>query len=264
MQSNSADTVKYSCFDPKPSRFHQQQRLKETSGHVWLLTQLPEWPRICSPRGRLNVYKSTCMPLTLPPLMTCSDLASVPALFGALSIHTIVICRKDPIQQQVAENKARQCLLALSVLAKSWPVKIWISRAFVNLLRRLTGQGSASGGSIVKVSSRILNNCTNMASGHSDLPQQRHPSPNGSFPPGNSEPNEQSTQSTRMNIQPRELHVPDYFPHMPDDFICDSFPAGYLDNMLDVDMLLHGNMGPSLSIPFGGFNGAEELDTTGL
>ncbi|RJE26775.1 hypothetical protein PHISCL_00907 [Aspergillus sclerotialis] len=198
----------------------------------------------------------------------CVQIHLVPALFGALSIHTIVICRKDPIQQQVAENKARQCLLALSVLAKSWPVKIWISRAFVNLLRRLTGQGSASGGSIVKVSSSISNNNTSMApSGRSDLPQQCQPSPTSSFShvaSRHSDTAEQNTQSTRINGQPRELHVPDYFPHIHDEYIYDSFPAGYLDNMLDVDMLLHSNIGPTLSMPFEGLNGSEEQDTTGL
>ncbi|KXH31889.1 hypothetical protein CSIM01_02441 [Colletotrichum simmondsii] len=74
----------------------------------------------------------------------------VPTLFGALSIHTIVICRKDPIRRQLAENKSRQCLLALSQLSKSWPVRLWISKSFVSLMRRLTGQGS-----IVNVTSSI-------------------------------------------------------------------------------------------------------------
>ncbi|KAF4422863.1 Cutinase transcription factor 1 alpha [Colletotrichum fructicola] len=47
----------------------------------------------------------------------------VPALFGALSMHTIEICRKDSIRRQLAENKSRQCLLALGELSKSWPAQ---------------------------------------------------------------------------------------------------------------------------------------------
>lgn len=54
-------------------------------------------------------------------------------------MHAIVIRRKNAIHSQVAENRARQCMLALSELAKSWPVAGWISRLFISLMTRLTG-----------------------------------------------------------------------------------------------------------------------------
>ncbi|KAL1989084.1 hypothetical protein VTN96DRAFT_5847 [Rasamsonia emersonii] len=73
--------------------------------------------------------------------LTYGQLHLVPALFAALSIHAIVIRRKDPIRRQLAENRSRQCMLALSELAKCWPVGGWILRLFINLMRRLTGQG---------------------------------------------------------------------------------------------------------------------------
>jgi hypothetical protein len=68
------------------------------------------------------------------------DFSSVPALFAALSFHAIVIRRKDAIRGQLAENKSRQCMLALSELSKSWPVGGWILQLFNNLLNRLTGR----------------------------------------------------------------------------------------------------------------------------
>ncbi|KID81482.1 cutinase transcription factor 1 alpha [Metarhizium guizhouense ARSEF 977] len=66
----------------------------------------------------------------------------VPALFAALAIHTIVIRRNIPIRRQLAENRARQCMLALSELSKSWPSGGWILRLFVGLMFRLTGSES--------------------------------------------------------------------------------------------------------------------------
>ena len=49
------------------------------------------------------------------------SLASVPALFGVLAIYTIVIFRNrdDLMQRQLAENKLKQCLLALSEVSKT-------------------------------------------------------------------------------------------------------------------------------------------------
>lgn len=81
----------------------------------------------------------------------------VPALFGALSIHTIVICRNEPVHRQLAENKSRQCILALSEISRSYPVMIWITKSFVNLMTRMTGQAEKSSSSaIVNVSASIV------------------------------------------------------------------------------------------------------------
>lgn len=70
---------------------------------------------------------------------------SVPALFAALGMHAIVIRRKDTIRGQLAENRARQCMLAMSELAKCWPVAGWILHLFISVMSRLTGQDFRSG-----------------------------------------------------------------------------------------------------------------------
>lgn len=204
-----------------------------------------------------------------------SHVSSVPALFGALSIHTIVICRNDQIRRQLAENKSRQCMLALSQLAESWPVKIWISKAFVNLMRRLTGQGSnASGGSIINVSSSIANDRGNVAApGHWGLlgMQQQHIASPGrvssQIADGGHDTDrcEAGIQPTCLNgLQSRDLHVPDYFLQAADPFICDPFLAGYLDDTVDVDLLLHSNLGQTLPVPSGGLNAAGDPSALGI
>ncbi|KAF5989602.1 cutinase transcription factor 1 beta [Fusarium bulbicola] len=68
--------------------------------------------------------------------------SSVPSLFSALSIHTLAMGKKNTIQWQLAENKSRQCILALSELAKTWPVGMWVVKSFSNLVRRLLSRGS--------------------------------------------------------------------------------------------------------------------------
>lgn len=63
----------------------------------------------------------------------------MPAIFAALSIHALVVRGNDSIQKQLAENRARQCILGMSELAKGWPVAGWILRLFINLMKGLTG-----------------------------------------------------------------------------------------------------------------------------
>ncbi|KAM6528943.1 hypothetical protein FALCPG4_009895 [Fusarium falciforme] len=177
----------------------------------------------------------------------------VPAVFGALSIHTIVICRKDPIRRQLAGNKSRQCILALSELAKPWPVGLWIMRFFVNLFRRLTGQDSAvSGGAIVNVTSRIANSDAE-SRGH-----QLNDNMAASSRPEGAEP----TMPTAVNnrIQSRDQQAVDFMPQVTDPLACDSFWAGCLDNSIDVDLLLQHGLGPLLPAPFG----VAPPDTMGL
>ncbi|GAB1201930.1 hypothetical protein APSETT445_000528 [Aspergillus pseudonomiae] len=180
----------------------------------------------------------------------------VPALFSALSVHTIVICRKDPIRRQLAENKSRQCLLALSELASSWPVKIWIAKAFVNLLRRLTVQGSAS---IINVSSSIANNRSNVAlsarSNSSGLHQAHSPK---QAILENSNRNELMSQASYIHgPQLRDLYPSGNLPQGADHIVYSSFWASYLDNTFDMDLLLHNSLGPTLAGPLDGLDAAE-------
>ncbi|PYI00841.1 hypothetical protein BO78DRAFT_30015 [Aspergillus sclerotiicarbonarius CBS 121057] len=186
----------------------------------------------------------------------------VPALFGALSIHTLVICRQDPVRRQLAENKSRQCVLALSEVAKHWPVKVWIAKAFVNLLRRLTGQGSASGGSIVNVSSSIASTRGNVApSGHWGL-LGLQPTISPRSLPSHFLDGEQSLGSVdraEPSTPQREL-APDYILQTADQLICDSFWAGCLDNTYDVDLLLPHALGTH-PVQLEGSSGEPGLET---
>lgn len=165
----------------------------------------------------------------------------VPALFSALSIHTLVICRKESIHRQLAENKSRQCMLALSVIAKSWPVRIWISKAFVNLMKRLTGQGSNLNGPIVNVSSSIWSPSNDTAPSTPSQMGVRIQPITSQFPPNNIAPISHCT--CNIGSDPTSPHAPGCLWRAPDQFIHDSLWAGYLDNALDVDLFLHDGTG---------------------
>ncbi|KAK1635037.1 fungal-specific transcription factor domain-containing protein [Colletotrichum phormii] len=158
----------------------------------------------------------------------------VPTLFGALSIHTIVICRKDPIRRQLAENKSRQCLLALSQLSKSWPVRLWISKSFVSLMRRLTGQGS-----IVNVTSSIHGpNYRTFAPQYAG--EETNPAMLDSF----HSTGEVGTETAGLNTaQPEAPPGQESFHQATDQMFYDTFWADYLDNTFDVDLLIHSHSG---------------------
>ncbi|KAF5647675.1 cutinase transcription factor 1 alpha [Fusarium tjaetaba] len=170
----------------------------------------------------------------------------VPAVFGALSIHTLVICRKDPIRRQLAGNKSRQCILALSELAKHWPVGLWIMRFFGNLMRRLTGQGSAvSAGSIVDVTSRIANcnrnedSTLNTSAEVSRATSQTLAENGGPF-----------TDATNAQVAGAVIETNDLFQQPADQFGFDNFWA---ENTIDVDLLLQHGLCPLLPGNFGTF-----------
>ncbi|KAF9632990.1 hypothetical protein BFW01_g3853 [Lasiodiplodia theobromae] len=177
----------------------------------------------------------------------------VPSLFGALSVHTIAICRRDHVRQQLAENKARQCLLALSELAKSWPVKIWIAEAFVDLMERLTGQVS-SGGSIVSVSTKTASSCSN------------HLTQRATTPPAASAGNTTGASVVLEKLDQPDLHTSGVLPQTAGTTAySDPFWGGYADNnAFDIDFLLHTSLGPVLSAPFSGQGGTEGGNTLGL
>ncbi|KAL3448026.1 fungal-specific transcription factor domain-containing protein [Aspergillus insuetus] len=160
----------------------------------------------------------------------------LPALFGALSIHTIAICRKDPVRQKLAKNKSRQCLLALGELSASWPVRTWFARGFLNLMRRLTGRGGS--GSIVHVSSSI-------AGIHWNTIPPSEPRPVET-------PSAQGTSSSDATLAANSNAQPAYFgdSQRPDELWYDSFLAGYLDNSFDPDLQLYNTLGSILPVAF--------------
>ncbi|KAF9768044.1 hypothetical protein IL306_014712 [Fusarium sp. DS 682] len=179
--------------------------------------------------------------------MSKSQMHIVPAVFGALSIHTLVICRKDPIRRQLAGNKSRQCILALSELAKHWPVGLWIMRFFGNLMRRLTGQGSAvSAGSIVDVTSRIANSnrgedsTLNTSAEVSRATSQTLAENGGSF-----------GDVVNGQVAGAVMETNDLFQQpAADQFGFDNFWA---EDMIDVDLLLQHGLCPLLPGNFGTF-----------
>lgn len=195
---------------------------------------------------------------TLHRVSNSNIVSSVPALFGALSIHTMVICRKDPIRRKLAENKSRQCMLALSEIAKSWPVGMWTIKLFVNLMRRLTEQGSAvSGGSIVNVTSRIYDN--QHGNGSPAGPAGYSESGISDHGPAHFSSGADSNQAI-LGHQPGAAHLPDpqvseFVPQTADQLVYDSFWAGWLDNTFEVDMILQNGFGPFFSGPSGGMHG---------
>ncbi|KAH7256268.1 fungal-specific transcription factor domain-containing protein [Fusarium tricinctum] len=192
-----------------------------------------------------------------------SQMHIVPAVFGALSIHTLVICRKDPIRRQLAGNKSRQCILALSELAKSWPVGLWIMKFFVRLMRNLTGQGSGpSAGPIVDVTSRISKDSrenegsTLGPSSESSRDVSQNPGDPRAF---NQQPdlfNTQSLNAERSGME--EQQVPEMFAWPGDQFGSDSFWA---EDTIDVDLLLQHGLCPLLPANFGAAPGVDTFNS---
>ncbi|CAG8093731.1 unnamed protein product [Penicillium salamii] len=188
------------------------------------------------------------------PLCETNPITSVPALFGALAINTIPICRNDPIRRELAQNKSRQCMLALSQLA-SWPVRTWILKAFVNLIKRLTGLSSGAGGSIISVTSNVVNDGGNTAAWGdigSDFPHTT----------GSQNPSQPMNEPQSLHLrsdqgpQPPFIHRSEFgnihagdLSQLSDQVMNDSFWAGYVDNMFDSDLLLHESTGPLFSLP---------------
>ncbi|KAM5386412.1 hypothetical protein ACJZ2D_000375 [Fusarium nematophilum] len=183
----------------------------------------------------------------------------VPALFGALSIHTLVICRKDPIHRQLAENKSRQCMLALSELAKSWPVGMWVVKSFLNLMKRLTSQGSTSGGSTLSVTSCIttgdgatasLLNHGSLARGQpaiesaGNIIYSNQISPNGLEAPMPS-----SRVGNVLGAQHREQQPSEYYLQTSYQLVYDSFWLGCLDYTFDFDSF-QASLGPVAPLSF--------------
>ncbi|KAL4894780.1 fungal-specific transcription factor domain-containing protein [Aspergillus ambiguus] len=183
----------------------------------------------------------------------------VPALFSALSVHTLVICRNDPVQRQLAENKSRQCMLALSVIAKSWPVRIWISKSFVSLMKRLTAQGSSLRGSIVNVSSTIVTskNVVQPVQMGADTEMIED-----CQLPGNFEPNSYCTCNAGPQLGVH--HTQDCLWKAPDQFLHDSLWAGYLDELFGGDLFLRDLPSPMQNVPLDEASSTTESNTANL
>ncbi|RDL35491.1 uncharacterized protein BP5553_07422 [Venustampulla echinocandica] len=113
---------------PRAISVESPTAIKRTPSQESPLTLQPGSQRICYQLGRSDTANFIWyLPFLLPFLST-------------QSLSDQRIRPKDPIRSQLAENKSRQCMLALSELFKSWPVGGWILQLFINLLKRLTGR----------------------------------------------------------------------------------------------------------------------------
>ncbi|KAG8674249.1 hypothetical protein FPOAC1_000213 [Fusarium poae] len=134
-------------------------------------------------------------------------------------------------------------------LAKSWPIGLWITKLFVNLLRRLTGQGSAlSAGSIVDVRSRIAN-----GSGVNEGPALDLSRSGNGLQISDEGMNGFSQQNNGLFDNTNgsgtgEHQVHDMLQQPSDQFGFDSFWA---EDTIDVDLLLQNGLCPLLPADFG-------------
>ena len=69
---------------------------------------------------------------------------SVPTIFAALSIHVVAIRKCNHLGRELADQRARLCMLGLSELQLYWPVGGWISKLFIAVLEKLSRQSSGS------------------------------------------------------------------------------------------------------------------------
>lgn len=168
----------------------------------------------------------------------------VPSLFSALSIHSLAMCQKNPILRQLAENKSRQCILALGELSSCWPVRMWIVKAFLNLMRRLNSTSGHRHGS-------IPDNEYESVSGAQKEPMNQGMAPTmegqivrpDATATGSQDLEQHCRPGSRVMddpladlIQPAQL-APDYFSGAADQFVHDSFWLEHLDHGLNLDDL---------------------------
>lgn len=155
----------------------------------------------------------------------------VPSLFSALSIHSLAMCRKDPILRQLAENKSRQCILALGELAKCWPVRMWIVKSFLNLMRRLNSTSSHQQG-------LIPDNGDESVSGAENEPVDQVGAP--AVEGQTVRPDDAATgvidDPLDDLMQPAQW-APDYFSGAADQFVHDSIWLDHLAHGFDLDDL---------------------------
>jgi hypothetical protein len=190
-----------------------------------------------------------CISVDVVVILTNFSPVSVPAIFSALSIHAIVIRRRDPILRQLAENKARQCMLAMSELAKLWPVGGWILRLFVNLMRQLTG--SNQGPVAVPNNSGQPNATSNHTTNTADavqLPSPRQEPSIGNMLSRLATPNSLDrfeTENQAHNIvgveQPREQVSIDYFQQAATQLLSDTLWAEGVETGYDFEFPIYSN-----------------------
>jgi hypothetical protein len=150
-------------------------------------------------------------------------------------------------------------MLALSELAKSWPVGGWILRLFMNLMSRLTGQGSGfdNSNASTNVSGRFRNNGNTSQSLNSEGVQP-------SFGDAGLDAQGKIVTPTSLDrfdpVPERQQHV-DYGQQVADQLITDAL---WTNNGFDFDFMFQHTPGTFLPPPFGAVAMSAEEDITGF
>ncbi|KAL7931898.1 fungal-specific transcription factor domain-containing protein [Trichoderma chlorosporum] len=109
-------------------------------------------------------------------LIRLCQIHTIPALFNSLSMHVFSLCTSGIIGRELAENRARTCMLGLTCLQESWPVSGWILKLFVDIIerlrRKLTNRIGSGELSRVTASPAL---CPSQQQNNSTRPYQQHP-----------------------------------------------------------------------------------------
>ncbi|KAH7140346.1 fungal-specific transcription factor domain-containing protein [Dactylonectria estremocensis] len=205
----------------------------------------PEAERDARARTAADAITRAAEDLLANETIHCAHLHIVPSLFAALSIHTLAMGTTNTIQRQLAENKSRQCILALGELTKVWPVGMWVVKSFSNLLRRLLSRGSLSDQTLqVRTSSEeeLDRGGGSAITVHADVLGQRLPpvlQPQSITGLHFGIPSLASNQAGGLSTAPLfQSHAyPDHFFGAADQLAYDSTWFGCLENMMDIELL---------------------------
>lgn len=61
----------------------------------------------------------------------------ITALFNALAIHVYSICTSYAVDHDLAEMRAKVCMMGLASMQKSWPVGGWVLKLFDRIMEKL-------------------------------------------------------------------------------------------------------------------------------
>ncbi|OAP59574.1 hypothetical protein AYL99_06872 [Fonsecaea erecta] len=70
-------------------------------------------------------------------LVRLCQVQTITALFNALAVHVYSICTSQAANHDLAEMRAKVCMLGLASMQESWPVGGWVLKLFDRIMQRL-------------------------------------------------------------------------------------------------------------------------------
>ncbi|OQV04842.1 Fungal specific transcription factor domain-containing protein [Cladophialophora immunda] len=70
-------------------------------------------------------------------LVRLCQVHTVTALFSALAVHMYAICTSQAVNHDLAEMRAKVCMLGLASMQEAWPVGGWVLKLFDRIMQRL-------------------------------------------------------------------------------------------------------------------------------